>query len=91
MNKFFNWILESNRPKHVVVVFLVGLFFGLDGAFIASFTAEMKDWMWNGSKDGYFGWLKGNGFDWLDFVASMLGGAVGAALNMLILKFWFNL
>ena len=81
MRKYITWIFESNRPKHVIVVFFVGLFLGIEGAIAASASAEFKDWMWNGSKGGIFGWIKGNGFDWLDFVASMIGGVLGSYLH----------
>lgn len=80
----FKWLLESNRPKHIVVVFAIGLVLGLPAAFAAAATAEFKDWMWTGEKGGIFGWLKGNGFDWLDFLASMIGGVLGWLLRELI-------
>lgn len=77
----FHWILESDRPKHVVIVFFVGLFFGIGAAWAASATAEFKDWLWNGKKGGILGWTCGNGFDWLDLLASMIGGIAGSVLR----------
>lgn len=82
----FKWLLESNRTKHLVVVFFIGLVLGLPAAFAAATTAEFKDWMWGGKKGGIFGWLKGNGFDWLDFLASMIGGALGWLLRKLLFQ-----
>ena len=85
MKKYFKWLLESNRPKHMLVGFLIGLFLGLSSAFAAAASAEMKDWLWNGKRGGVFGWLKGNGFDWLDFAATMIGGLAGFSFRLMIL------
>lgn len=81
MIRYFKWLTESNRPKHIIVGFFIGLIFGITGAFIAAASAEVKDWMWNGQKGGVFGWIKGNGFDWLDFAATMIGGAIGFGIR----------
>lgn len=85
MEKYFKWLRESNRPKHIMVGFLIGLAFGFNGAFVAAASAETKDWLWNGARGGQLGWMKGNGFDWLDFAATMLGGIVGALIRLLIM------
>ena len=87
MKKYFNWLRESNRPKHIVVGFLIGLFFGLNCAFVAGTTAEVKDWLWNGAKGGKLGWLNGNGFDYLDLYATMIGGLLGSAIRYVIMYF----
>lgn len=84
MKRYFQWVLESNRPKHIAVGFLLGFILGMEAVFVASATAEIKDWMWNGKKGGTLGWLSGNGFDWLDFIATMMGGIVGFGLNRII-------
>lgn len=84
MKKYFKWLLESNRPKHILVGFLIGMIFGVSAAFAAAASAEMKDWLWNGKRGGAFGWIRGNGFDWLDFVATMIGGLVGFGVHQLI-------
>lgn len=81
MKKYLHWLIESDRPWHIFIVFLIGLSLGIEGAFAASATAEFKDWLWNGHKGGLFGWIKGNGFDWLDFAASMIGGTIGSILR----------
>lgn len=87
MKKYFKWLLKSNRPAHIIVGFFICLAFGVDGAFVAAISAETKDWLWNGVRGGKLGWLKGNGFDWLDFAATMLGGIVGALIRLLIMYF----
>ena len=83
MKKYFKWLLESNRPKHILIGFIIGVTLGIDASFAAAASAEMKDWMWNGKQGGTFGWAKGNGFDWLDFAATMIGGVIGTALHCL--------
>lgn len=85
MKRYFKWLLESNRPKHLIVGFLIGLAFGWSCAFVAATTAEVKDWLWNGAKGGCLGWLAGNGFDWLDLIATMIGGFAGAMIRLLIM------
>lgn len=85
MKKYFKWLTESNRPKHIGVGFFIGLTLGVVAAFTAAASAEMKDWLWNGKRGGTFGWVKGNGFDWLDFIATMIGGIAGALFRYLVL------
>ncbi|GAY31079.1 hypothetical protein [Prevotella sp. MGM2] len=85
MKKYFKWLTESNRPKHILVGFFIGLTLGVVAAFVAATSAEMKDWLWNGKRGGTFGWIKGNGFDWLDFIATMIGGIAGALFRYLVL------
>lgn len=84
MKKYFKWLLESNRPKHMAVGFAIGIVLGIIAAFAAAASAEMKDWLWNGRRGGTFGWVKGNGFDWLDFSATMIGGIAGFGFRLLI-------
>lgn len=86
MKKYFKWLFESNRPKHILVGFIISVTLGIGASFAAAVSAEMKDWMWNGKRGGTFGWLKGNGFDWLDFTATMIGGVIGTALHCLFFK-----
>lgn len=87
MTKYIKWIAESERYKHIVVGLAIGLIFGITGAFVAAATAEVKDWLWNGKRGGIFGWIKGNGFDWLDFLATMIGGAVGFGFQFAFLHY----
>lgn len=82
----FAWILESNRPWHFIIVCFIGLLMSMDAVIVASATAEFKDWLWNGKKGGTLGWIYGNGFDWLDFTASMLGGCFGYCMQIV---FWY--
>lgn len=50
--KYFGWLIESNRPKHLIAGFVIGGFLGFVPVIVAALTAEFKDWAWNGSK-GY--------------------------------------
>lgn len=84
MKKYFKWLLESNRPKHILVGFIIGVILGISAAFAAAASAEVKDWLWGGKRGGAFGWIKGNGFDWLDLAATMIGGVVGGLLHYLV-------
>lgn len=80
------WLLESNRPMHIIIALFIGLFLGLEAVIAAAAAAEFKDWMWCGQQGGAFGWVKGNGFDWLDFTASMLGGLIGWVVRILLFQ-----
>lgn len=85
-NKFFgvasrfgcpkNWFSESNRWKH----FVGGAVLALFGTFFCSLGAaggmEFKDVQWSGS------WKN---WDWLDFLATILGGLLGEGLQILII------
>lgn len=67
-----SWITESNRMKHflyaIPCAFLLGIAFVLGLAL----GMEFKDYKY------------GNKFDILDFRATMLGGAIGQGLNLII-------
>lgn len=80
--KYFGWMIQSNRPQHFLAGFIIGGFFGFISVIIAAFTAEFKDWAWNGSK-GYpiLGWKTKNGFDWLDLLMTIIGGAVICSIS----------
>lgn len=67
------WLKESNRDKH--------LLYAIPAAFLGTilFAAglavgmEFKDKLWGGK------------FDWLDLAATMIGGTIGQALQILLL------
>lgn len=67
------WITESNRDKH--------LLYAIPSAFIGTilFAAglaigmEFKDKQWGGK------------FDWLDLIATLIGGIIGQILQILII------
>ena len=71
--KVFNWLKQSNRPKHFLyaipaafigtILFSTGLAFGM----------EFKDKQYGGK------------FDWLDIAATMIGGLIGQALQLIVI------
>ena len=77
-------MLESNRTKHLAVGFIIGFTFGYNAAIAAGAAAEFKDWTYSGYKGGKFGFMYGNGFDWLDLAATALGGLAGHITSSII-------
>jgi len=76
MNKILEWLKESNRWKHLVGGFLIGLFADSDycaayaGVGVAA-TLELKDKLWGGK------------WDWLDFSLTVGGVIVGRLIGRL--------
>lgn len=70
MKKYFKWLFESQRPKHLLAGLVISVFFGTVTAIVAALAAEYKDWAYKGLK----GWpVSKNGFDWLDVAATAIG------------------
>ena len=67
------WLLESNRPKHLVGGFILGLTLTILCALGCAGGMEFKDRQWGGK------------WDWLDFAATLLGGLLGQAIQLLII------
>ena len=67
------WLKESNRPDHIKY----GLLSALVGTLI--FTTGLAIGM--EFKDKQYG----NKFDWLDIAATMIGGAIGQLLQIIII------
>lgn len=72
-----SWITESNRWKHLIGGFVLGLFLTFFCALGCGGGMEFKDRAWGGM------------WDWLDFIATILGGIVGQALQILIIYLIF--
>lgn len=68
-----NWIKESNRDKHLLYA-IPAAFFGTL-LFVAGLAAGME------FKDRQYG----NKFDWLDIAATMIGGAIGQILQIILI------
>ena len=80
MRKILDWLLSSNRWKHLAGGYVVGL--GADDTYCAVYTGigvagalEFKDWQWGGKPD------------WIDFAMTCIGVAFGFMTRKLILKF----
>lgn len=68
-----SWIKESNRPKHLLYAIPIGLIFTILAVIGCAFGMEFKDREY------------GNKFDWLDIAATMIGGAIGQLLQIIII------
>lgn len=68
-----SWIRESNRPKHLLYAIPIGLVFTILAVMGCAFGMEFKDREY------------GNKFDWLDIAATMIGGAIGQLLQIIII------
>lgn len=67
-----SWIRESNRDKHLLYAIPIGFVFTILAVIGCAFGMEFKDKQWGGK------------FDWLDLVATLIGGAIGQALQILL-------
>ena len=67
------WLKESNRPKHLLYAIPIGLVFTILAVLGCAFGMEFKDKEY------------GDKFDWLDIAATMIGGAIGQLLQIIII------
>ena len=67
------WLKESNRPEHLLYAIPIGLIFTILAVIGCAFGMEFKDKEY------------GNKFDWLDISATMIGGAIGQLLQIIII------
>lgn len=67
------WLKESNRPEHLLYAIPIGLVFTILAVIGCAFGMEFKDREY------------GNKFDWLDIAATMIGGAIGQLLQIIII------
>lgn len=73
-----SWIKESNRMKHLW--YAIPCAFLLTILFVAGLAAGME------FKDKSYG----NKWDWLDIIATLLGGLLGQMLQMLVIYLVMN-
>lgn len=71
------WITESNRWKHLLGGFLIGI--GANSPYCAAYAGfgvagalELKDKLWGGK------------WDWVDFSLTLIGCAIGYGLRYLV-------
>ena len=67
------WLTESNRQKHFLYAIHVGFLFTILCVLGVASGLEFKDKQY------------GNQWDWLDWLATMLGGMVGQLLQIIII------
>ena len=68
-----NWINESNRLKHFLYAIPCALIGTILFVLGLAFGMEFKDKQWGGD------------FDWLDLLATFLGGLIGQVLQIIII------
>lgn len=68
-----NWLKESNRIKHLIL--------GIPTALIGTILFTLGLSLGMEFKDKEYG----NNFDWLDVSATLIGGAIGQILQIIIL------
>lgn len=67
------WLKESNWQKHLLYAIPIGLVFTILAVLGCAFGMEFKDKEY------------GDKFDWLDISATMIGGAIGQLLQIIII------
>ena len=67
------WLKESNRIKHLFYAIPIGLVFTILAVLGCALGMEFKDRQY------------GNSFDWLDIAATMIGGAIGQILQIILI------
>ena len=67
------WLTESNRQKHFLYAIPIGFLFTILCVLGIASGLEFKDKQY------------GNQWDWLDWLATMLGGMVGQLLYIIII------
>lgn len=67
------WLKESNRTKHLLYAIPIGFICTILAVLGCAFGMEFKDKQWGGK------------FDWLDIAATMIGGAIGQILQIVVL------
>lgn len=67
------WLLESNRLKHLIFAIPIGFVFTILCVLGVASGMEFKDKSWGGR------------WDWLDWLATMIGGAIGQAGQALVI------
>jgi len=71
-NSIIDWFKESNRWKHFVGGFVLGLVLTIISPVTAAGCLEFKDRQWGGK------------FDWLDFWCTVAGGILGQGVQVLV-------
>lgn len=66
------WLSESNRTKHLLYAIPIAIVFSILCVLGVATGLEFKDKQY------------GNKFDWLDWLATMIGGIIGQIIQILI-------
>lgn len=79
-----SWFTESNRWKHFVLAIPFGFLFTILCVIGLAIGMEFKDCHYANDNIPLLKWNWSN-FDWLDFLATILGGVVGQLLQILLI------
>lgn len=80
------WLFESNRAKHFLFAIPIGFVFTILCAIGVASGMEFKDVAYDKANSGssILDWSWGH-WDWLDWTATMLGGLIGQAFQVLVI------
>lgn len=67
------WLKESNRTKHLLYAIPIGFICTILAVLGCAFGMEFKDKQYGGK------------VDWLDIAATMIGGAIGQVLQIILI------
>ena len=67
------WLKESNRQKHLLYAIPIGFLCTILAVLGCAFGMEFKDKQYGGE------------FDWLDIAATVIGGAIGQILQVILI------
>ena len=70
MTTMLSWMFESNRPKHFLYSVPIGFIFTILCVLGVASGMEFKDKMYGGK------------WDWLDWIATIIGGTIGQAIQV---------
>ena len=68
-----NWLIDSNRIKHFTYAIPIGFVFTILCVLGVASGMEFKDRQWGGK------------WDWLDWLATMIGGVIGQGLQIILI------
>ena len=85
IEKIKGFMKVSHRGLHIIVGFLVGLFFGADAAACVGVAFEVKDVQgdrYNAQYGTRFWQWRWTCFDWVDFGLTVAGGLLGGLVRL---------
>ncbi len=85
----FDWLKESNRIYHLIGGFVLGALFVPSTVICVALAMEFKDCASANETYDVRKWKDWSQFDKIDIATTVLGGAVGFGLKMLILEYVF--